>query len=84
MNSLKAMFGFFFNQPIYKSLQQMKTIQVIALYITSTWIDELLQKIPPLPLDADVVMMGVYFTNALALVTIWVQLIKEMPKKHEE
>ena len=81
--SIKKMFGFMVTEPIYVSLQRMRVIHIAALYVTAAWAESLMLKIPPLSADSDVIMVGVYFTNFLALVSVWWTAIKDMRTPHE-
>ena len=74
------MFGFIFNQPIYVTLQQLKVVYIAALLVTFHWIDELLDKIPILHENADVILVGVYFANFAALVGVFWKAINDIRK----
>lgn len=80
---IKNMFGFIVTEPIYVSLQRMRAIHIIALYVTAQWAEQLMSKIPPLQPHADAVIVGVYFTNFIALITVWWTAIQDMRKPHE-
>lgn len=80
---IKNMFGFIVTEPIYVSLQRMRVIHILALYVTSQWADELMTKIPPLEPNAYAIMVGVYLTNFIALVSVWWTAIQDMRKPHE-
>ena len=82
MNIIKNMFGFIVNQPIHKTLQDMKVIYIMALVVTFNWTDALLDKIPPLGADADAVIVGVYFANFAALISIFWKAINDIRKPH--
>lgn len=77
------MFGFIFTQPIYTTLQQMRVVHITALIVTYFWTEELLNKIPPLASNADAIMLGIYFANFTALVSVWWTAIKDMRTPHE-
>ena len=81
---LKNMFGFIVTEPIYVSLSHMRAIHIAALYITADWTERLMLKIPPLAPNADAVMIGVYFTNFLALVTIYWKAIHDAHSSNDQ
>jgi len=83
MRIIKNMFGFIVTEPIYVSLQRMRVIHISALYVTATWAESLMLKIPPLAHNADVVLVGIYFTNFAALVSVWWTAIRDMRIPHE-
>lgn len=82
-NTLYKMFGFIITEPIYVSLQRMRAIHIIALYVTAQWAETLMNKIPALTGSADAIIVGVYFANFMALVTVWWTAIKDMRTPHE-
>lgn len=61
----------------------MRVIHISALYITAQWAETLMLKIPPLQSSTDAVIVGVYFANFMALVTVWWTAIKDMRTPHE-
>lgn len=78
------MFGFIVSQPIHETLKQMRFIHVAALYVTYNWTDALLDKIPALEQGADAVIVGVYFANFAALITVFWKAINDIRKPHHQ
>lgn len=84
VHHLTAMFGFIVNEPIYKTLHRLKMVGVVVMVCLYNWADLLMLEI--LALDTKVItyeMVGLYFTNFLLLVGIFVQTFKYLITHHE-
>lgn len=80
---LNNVFGFLWKKPLYYSLSKMRVIHIVALYLTYGWADDLMSKIPALTPHSDVIVVGAYLTNFLALVGVWWTAIKDMRVPHD-
>lgn len=80
-NKLFLMFGFIWTQPIYKTLHELCIVQVLAMWVTFVWADNLMQRILQLSAEeSTATMMGIYFTNFATLVAIFWKAANELRK----
>ena len=80
-NNLFTMFGFIWTQPIYRTLHALCVVQILAMWVTYVWADNLMQRILQLSAEeSTATMMGIYFTNFATLVAIFWKAANELRK----
>lgn len=73
------MFGFIVTEPIDVTLHRLRVIHLIALWLVYGWLDDLVMQV--IGMDATTVsveVIGMYFTQLLALVAVFLKTVNEM------